>query len=252
MSDWDLLGRVAIITGASSPIGEATARCFAEHGGSVVLAAREWERIQTLCDEINVRGGKAFAVVTDVSARSQVNHLVGVALERFGRVDVLINNADQANGPKISSVEDWDRTIDVNIKGVLYGMSAVLPLFKEQRRGHIVNVVTNGELSSDPRPTLSSASRLAVQALSEGMRRELNPLENIRVTMIAPGAVQNEFYEEDPHDRVDGVFQSKIENNLLKCEDIANAIIYAITQPEKVNVDEIIVMPRERYDRSFL
>lgn len=238
----DLSGKVAIITGASSGIGEATAFRLAEEGVGVVLAARGLDRLEKIAREIDRRGGRAIAVKTDVTQRAEVNALIQCALDRFSRVDIMVNNAAvmPLSLVKAAQVEEFGKTIDTNLKGVLYGISAVLPLFREQQRGHIVNVASMGARLM-PSESVYCASKFAVRALSEGLRMELSPKDKIRVTVIEPGAVKTEVVS-----YFSGEENADHSWEFLESEDIANAIHYAVSQPERVNVDEIIVMPREQ------
>lgn len=242
ISHMDLSGKVAIITGASSGIGEATAFRLAEEGVGVVLAARGLDRLEKIAREIDRRGGRAIAVKTDVTQRAEVNALIQCALDRFSRVDIMVNNAAvmPLSLVKAAQVEEFGKTIDTNLKGVLYGISAVLPLFREQQRGHIVNVASMGARLM-PSESVYCASKFAVRALSEGLRMELSPKDKIRVTVIEPGAVKTEVVS-----YFSGEENADHSWEFLESEDIANAIHYAVSQPERVNVDEIIVMPREQ------
>ncbi len=187
-------GKVVVITGASSGLGEATARLLSAQGASVVLGARRVERLRSLADELTGRGGKAMAVATDDTDRGQVKGLVDAAVQAYGRVDVLINNAGlmpQAPLERLK-VDEWDRMIDVNIKGVLYGIAAALPHMQRQKSGHIINVSSVAGHKVGPGFTVYAATKHAVRALSEGLRQEVKPY-NIRTTVISPGAVSTEL-----------------------------------------------------------
>ncbi len=187
-------GKVVVITGASSGLGEATARLLSAQGASVVLGARRVERLQSLADELTGRGGKALAVTTDVTQRDHVQGLVDAAVQAYGRIDVMINNAGlMPQGPlERLRVDEWDQMIDVNIKGVLYGIAAALPHMQRQKAGHIINVSSVAGHKVGPGFAVYAATKHAVRALSEGLRQEVKPY-NIRTTVISPGAVATEL-----------------------------------------------------------
>ena len=244
-----LAGKVAIITGASSGIGEATARAFGDAGARVVLAARREQRLQELADEVNRDGSKAIAVPTDVTDKEAVQRLVDKTLEVFARVDILVNNAGimPLSLLRKARVEEWDRMVDVNIKGVLYGIAAVLPIMLKQRSGHIVNIGSLAGRRPFPAGTIYSATKFAVRSISAGLRLELSPNDHIRVTDIEPGVVATELTNsiEDPEVRKS--FSERWDDRLpLSAEDVARAILYAVTQPEHVNVNEILLRPTEQ------
>jgi NADP-dependent 3-hydroxy acid dehydrogenase YdfG len=190
----NIAGKVVVITGASSGLGEATARLLAAEGASVVLGARRVNRIQALADELNGSGGKALAVATDVTNREQVKALVDAAVQTYGRIDVLINNAGLMPHSPLErlKVQDWDQMIDVNLKGVLYGIAAALPYMQQQKAGHIINVSSVAGHKVRAGGVVYAATKHAVLALSEGLRQEVKPY-NIRTTVTSPGAVATEL-----------------------------------------------------------
>ena len=186
--------KIVVVTGASSGLGEATARLLSEQGATVVLGARRADRLQSLAKDLEVRGGKALAVTTDVIQREQVKALVDAAVQSYGRIDVMINNAGlmpQAPLERLK-VDEWDRMIDVNIKGVLYGIAAALPHMQRQKAGHFINVSSVAGHRVGPGFAVYAATKYAVRALSEGLRQEVKPY-NIRTTVISPGAVATEL-----------------------------------------------------------
>ncbi len=187
-------GKVIVITGASSGLGEATARHLSAQGASVVLGARRAERIQSLAEELIRNGGKALALATDVTRYEEVKALVDTAVQAFGRIDVMINNAGVMPHSPLErlKIDDWNRTIDVNIKGVLYGIAAALPYMKQQKSGHIINVSSVAGHTVRPGSAVYAATKSAVLMLSEGLRQEVKPYE-IRTTVISPGAVATEL-----------------------------------------------------------
>jgi NADP-dependent 3-hydroxy acid dehydrogenase YdfG len=239
-------GKVVVITGASSGLGEATARHLAAQGASVVLGARRQDRIRALARELS--GGKAIAVTTDVGDRAQVKALVDAAVEAYGRVDVMINNAGvmpQAPLERLR-IDEWDRMIDVNIKGVLYGIAAALPYMKQQKVGHFINVSSVAGHKVGPGFAVYAATKHAVRALSEGLRQEVKPY-NIRTTVISPGAVATELpqstTEPDVAERVRKVYETAI-----PADSFARAVVFAISQPDDVDINEILFRPtRQEY-----
>jgi NADP-dependent 3-hydroxy acid dehydrogenase YdfG len=238
-----IAGKVVVITGASSGLGEATARLLSSHGASVVLGARRVDRIQSLADELTGSGGKALAVPTDVTRREEVKRLVDRAVQAYGRIDVMINNAGLMPQSPLErlKVDDWDRMIDVNIKGVLYGIAAALPYMKQQKAGHIINVSSVAGHKVRPGGAVYAATKHAVLALSEGLRQEVKPY-NIRTTVISPGAVATELpnsvTEPDIAENI-----RKIYENAIPADSFARAVAFAISQPEDVDVNEIIYRP---------
>ena len=187
-------GKVVVITGASSGLGEATARMLSAHGATVVLGARRLDRLQKLANELTASGGQALAVATDVTQRDQVQRLVDTAVQKFGRIDVMLNNAGLMPHSPIErlKVDEWERMVDVNIKGVLYGIAAALRYMKQQKSGHIINVSSVAGHKVTPNAAVYCATKYAVRALSEGLRQEIKAY-NIRTTIISPGAVATEL-----------------------------------------------------------
>ena len=245
----DLTDTAAIVTGASSGIGEATARQLADEGANVVLAARRKERLEALRDDIEADGGTALVVPTDVTDRSQVQALVDATQEAFGTVDILVNNAGIMPLSLMKNLheEEWEQMVDVNVKGVLYAVGAALPLMLEQGGGHVVNVSSVAGRRVFPGGAVYCGTKHFVTALSEGMRNELAPGHDIRVTTIEPGAVDTEL----PHtitdtDVLEGLEEGHQEMEMLQSEDIAEAIRYALTAPERVDVEELLVMPTDQ------
>ncbi len=236
-------GKVVVITGASSGLGEAAARILCVEGASVVLGARRIDRLQSLVDELTRNGGKALAIATDVTQYDQVKKLVDTAVQSYGRIDVIINNAGlMPNSPlERLKIDDWNQMIDVNIKGVLYGIAAALPHMKEQKAGHIINVSSVAGHKVRPGNAVYAATKHAVRALSEGLRMEVKPY-NIRTTIISPGAVATELPESvtEP-DVAENV--RKIYERAIPAESFARAVAFAISQPEDVDVNEILFRP---------
>jgi NADP-dependent 3-hydroxy acid dehydrogenase YdfG len=235
-------GKVVAITGASSGIGEAAARLLAASGAKVVLGARRADRLEAVAAEIKKAKGEVEVQAIDVTRREDLVRLVGKAQERFGRLDVLINNAGLMPLSALDDlkVDEWDRMIDVNIKGVLYGIAAALPVFRKQQSGHFINVSSVAGHRVAPNTAVYSATKFAVRALSEGLRQEAG--DNIRVTIISPGAVESELAEtiSDP------ALKKKIDDfrkRAIPADAIAQAMAFAIGQPTNVDINEILVRP---------
>ena len=241
-------GKVAVVTGASSGIGEATAEALAAEGATVVVAARREERLTDLTKRIEESGGKVLAATCDVTDEAQAHGLIRQAEDEFGRVDVLVNNAGvmllSTVGKGLS--EEWRRMFDVNVLGLLYATDAAIETMKRQGGGHLVNVssVAGRKVTRDS-SGVYAGSKFAVGAISEGLRQELLE-ENIRVTIVEPGAVATELTDhitdEDARESLGGLLNLEI----LQAEDIANAIVYAVTQPERVSVNEILIRPTQQ------
>jgi NADP-dependent 3-hydroxy acid dehydrogenase YdfG len=240
----DIAGKVVVITGASSGLGEATARYLAERGATVVLGARRVERLQALVDEITGKGGRAFALATDVTDAAQVQALVDAAVERFGRIDIMLNNAGLMPHSPLErrKIDDWDRMIDVNIKGVLYGIAAALPHMQRQKSGHFINVSSVAGHKVGPAGAVYSATKHAVRVISEGLRQEVKPW-NLRTTIISPGAVATELPQSitEP-DIAQGIGQF-YEQYAIPADSFARAVAFAMSQPEDVDITEILFRP---------
>ncbi|WP_276496201.1 SDR family oxidoreductase [Pontibacter litorisediminis] len=237
-------GKVIVITGASSGLGEATARHLSAQGAAVALGARRADRIQSIAEEINKNGGRAIAVTTDVTQREQVQKLVDAAAEQFGRLDVVLNNAGIMPLSPLErlNVEEWDRMIDLNLKGVLYGIAAALPYMKQQKSGHIINVSSVAGHKLFPGSAVYSASKFGVRALSEGLRQEVKPY-NIRTTIISPGAVKTELLEHISEKDIQEANQDYVGQVGVTPDAFARLISFAISQPEEVDINEILFRP---------
>jgi NADP-dependent 3-hydroxy acid dehydrogenase YdfG len=237
-------GKVVVITGASSGLGEATARLLSAEGAAVVLGARRADRLRSLADELNDRGGKAIAITTDVVHREQVQALVDKAVQTYGRIDVMINNAGlmpQALLERLQ-IDEWDRMIDVNIKGVLYGIAAALPYMKEQKSGHFINVSSVAGHRVGPGFAVYAATKWAVRALTEGLRQEVKPY-NIRTTVISPGAVATELPSSVSDPDASARIRKFYAEAAIPADSFARAAAFAISQPEEVDINEILFRP---------
>ena len=239
-------GKIVVITGASSGLGEATARHLSALGATVVLGARRLERIEALAKELagqDGRAGQALAVQTDVTQSGQVKKLVEAAVAAYGRIDVMINNAGLMPHSPLErlKIDDWDRMIDVNLKGVLYGIAAALPYMQQQKSGHIINVSSVAGHKVRPGSAVYAATKHAVRALSEGLRQEVKPY-NIRTTVISPGAVAtelpNSITEADVADSVKKIYEVAI-----PADSFARAVVYAMSQPDDIDINEILFRP---------
>jgi len=239
----NITGKVIVITGASSGLGEATARHLAFKGASLVLGARRIDKLEAIARDLRAAGTKVEVLTTDVSNAAQVQALVQKGIDTFGRIDVLINNAGlMAIAPlKAGKVDEWDRMIDINIKGVLYGIAAALPVFRAQGSGHFINLASVAGLKvSSPGGTVYSGTKFAVRAISEGLRHEVGG--SIRTTIISPGAVDSEL-------KLGSTDEASIKSVGVKYEiaipadSVARAIAYAIEQPPEVDVNEIVLRP---------
>lgn len=247
MSD-NIHDKVVVITGASSGLGEATARRLAQEGARLVLGARRLDRLEALAAELQTTGAQVAVQATDVTQAEQVQALVDLALERFGRVDVMLNNAGLMPHSPLDRrrLEDWDRMIDVNIKGVLYGIAAVLPTMQAQQSGHIINVSSVAGHKVRAGSTVYSATKHAVRIISEGLRQEVKPY-GIRTTILSPGAVTtelpNSISEADVAENVRKLYELAI-----PADAFARAVVYALSQPDDVDINEILFRPtRQEY-----
>ncbi|BAN48920.1 SDR family oxidoreductase [Metapseudomonas resinovorans] len=235
--------KVVVITGASSGLGEATARHLASQGAKVVLGARRVERLRSLVDEIESAGGEALAIATDVTSAEQVAALIDGAVQRFGRVDVLVNNAGlMAIAPMDEvKVDEWSRMFDINVMGVLHGVAAALPLFRKQGGGHFINVASVAGIKVfSPGGTVYSATKFAVRAISEGLRHEVGG--SIRTTVISPGAVDSELKHGSSHQESTQAL-GEFYKMAIPAESVARAIAYAIEQPADVDISEVVLRP---------
>ncbi|WP_042162028.1 SDR family oxidoreductase [Paenibacillus gorillae] len=236
--------KVVIITGASSGIGEATAKLLAQRGAKVVLAARREERLQAVVKEIEQEGGTAVYMKADVVSSDDMQKLAQFTLSQYGRIDVLVNNAGIMPVSRLNElrVTEWDQMIDVNIKGVLYGIAAVLPTMREQKGGHILNVSSVAGYEVSPTSAVYSGTKFAVRAISEGLRKEESPSSNIRSTIIAPGITETELLGTVNSPEVKAM-AAHIGGLAISPYSIARAIAYAINEPEDTGVNEIIIRP---------
>jgi NADP-dependent 3-hydroxy acid dehydrogenase YdfG len=243
-----LTGKVAIVTGASSGIGEATAIALASAGATVTIAARRSDRLQSLAEQITASGGTALPITADVADEAQVQAMVKKTQAEYGKVDILINNAGVMLLGMIdgADTEDWRRMMNINVLGLMYATHAVLPQMKTQGEGHIVNISSVAGRVANAGSGVYNASKWAVCAFSEALRKEVYQ-HNIRVTVVEPGLVATEL----PHHITNAEAKERAKDfygsvKALESEDIAAAIVYAVTQPSYVNVNEILIRPTQQ------
>ncbi len=244
MGTTNIDGKVVVITGASSGIGESTAKLLAQGGAKVVLGARRRDRIDSLAKEISASGGKAVGFTVDVAKRAEVEAFVKGAVETFGRIDVIVNNAGIMPIAPIEAlkVEEWDRQIDVNLKGVLYGVAAAMPQMQKQRSGHIINIASvYGIKVFAPGGVVYCATKAAVRVLTEGLRMELHS-QNIRCTVISPGAIATELPESSSEEAT-RKYLREFYKMAIPADSIASAIAYAISRPAEEEIDEVVLRP---------
>jgi NADP-dependent 3-hydroxy acid dehydrogenase YdfG len=235
--------KVVAITGASSGIGEATALLLAERGAKVVLGARGVDRLKALVDRIAAAGGDVAYMPTDVKRRDDISNLVKLACERYGKLDVLFNNAGVMPVSPLDDlrVDDWNEMIDINIKGVLYGIAAALPVFRKQGFGHFINTASTAGHKTVPNQAVYSGTKFAVRAISEGLRQEAG--DKLRVTIISPGFVRTNFAEGVTSQQMKAQLEISRDKFAIPPDAIARAIAFAIEQPADVDVNEIVIRP---------
>ncbi|MEV5027794.1 SDR family oxidoreductase [Paenibacillus sp. LPE1-1-1.1] len=235
--------KVIIITGASSGIGEAAALLLAERGAKIVLGARGVDRLEALAERIVNRCGEAIYARTDVQQREDLSSLVTLAAERYGKLDVFINNAGVMPISPLDElrIEDWEAMIDINLKGVLYGIAAALPVFRKQGFGHFVNTSSTAGHKTVPNQSVYSGTKFAVRAISEGLRQEAG--DQLRVTVISPGIVRTNFTESVTNKEVRDRLAAIRDELAMPPDAVARAIAFAIEQPADIDVNEIVIRP---------
>lgn len=238
-------GKIAIITGASSGIGHATAVALSRAGAKVAVGARRTDRLESLKNEIEKNGGEVFVQKLDVTKKSECDSFVDEVVKKWGTVDILVNNAGlmPLSFFKNRKVDEWDQMIDVNIKGVLYCTAAAIPHMHSKKSGHIVNISSVAGRIVFPAGSVYCATKHAITALSEGLRQEFSVRSNIRVTCVEPGVVATELTNTITDESLSAFVESTKKMEALKADDIANAIVYAVEAPNHVNVNEILIRP---------
>lgn len=234
-------GKVIVLTGASSGIGEATARHLSRQGHHLFIGARRQEKLTTLQTELQAEGGDVEVMALDVTQQADLQRIVAAAQERHGRVDVLINNAGVMPLSPLAAlkIDEWDRTLDVNVRGVLHGIAAALPVMQAQDYGHIINIASIGAHSVSPTAAVYCASKFAVRAITDGLRQET---DRIRVTLVSPGVVESELADHITDETARAAMR-EFRRISIPPEAVAQAIAYAIAQPDGVDVSELIVRP---------
>jgi NADP-dependent 3-hydroxy acid dehydrogenase YdfG len=240
-----LTGKIAIITGASSGIGEATALALSKAGAKVAIGARRTDRLELLKSQIEKNGGQVFMQKLDVTKKSECDSFVENVVKKWGTVDILINNAGlmPLSFFKNLKISEWDQMVDVNIKGVLYCTAAVVPHLIAKKSGHIVNISSVAGRIVFPAGSVYCATKHAVAAFSEGLRQEFSVRSNIRVTCIEPGVVETELNNTITDQSLQSFVEAAKKMVALQADDIANAILYAVESPPHVNVNEILIRP---------
>ncbi|KOR16214.1 oxidoreductase [Acinetobacter sp. C15] len=242
----NIANKVVVITGASSGLGEATALHLAKQGATLVLSARRKDRLDQLVDTIVTNGGQAIAVKADVTVQTEVQALIDTAMNTYGRIDVLVNNAGLMSIAPMSltKTDEWDRMIDINIKGVLYGIAAALPVFQKQKSGHFINISSVAGIKVfSPGGTVYSGTKFAVKAISEGLRHEVGG--DIRTTTICPGAIDSEL-KFGSSDEQSAETVKEFYKMAIPADSVARAIAYAIEQPKDVDINEIVLRPTQQ------
>lgn len=243
----NIQGKVVIVTGASSGIGESTAKLLSKKGAKVVLAARRESKLQLIHEEINKNGGVSVYKVTDVTSKSDMDQLAQFVLTKFGTIDVIVNNAGVMLLSPLNNqnTKEWDTMIDINIKGVLYGISSVLPEMRSKKKGHIINIASvAGHVVIDA-GAVYCATKFAVRAITEGLRKE-EYQNNIRTTIISPGNIQTELPTHITHKQTKMDIQESINQYGISAESIARVIAHAINEPDEVTTNEMIIRPTKQ------
>lgn len=242
----NIKGKVVAITGASSGMGKAIAIALAKNGAMVVLGARRTAYLQQLVEEIISTGGDATCIQVDVKNKADLVRLVNTAVEQYGKLDVIVNNAGVSQLSRIDEldIDGWEEMIDVNLKGVLYGMAAAIPVFKEQQSGHIVNIISTSGIKITPMQGVYAGTKNAIRTIGEAFRQESDG--NIRITGISPGFVKTDFADNIKNEEMKTAIQKGMEQIAINPIAIANAVIYAISQPGDVEVGDIVIRPSKQ------
>lgn len=242
----NIKGKVVAITGASSGMGKAIAKELAKNGAKVVLGARRTELLQQLAEEIKSEGGQAAFVQTDVKKKADLIRLVNTAVEQYGTLDVIINNAGISQLSRIEEldIDGWEEMIDINLKGVLYGMAAAVPVFRQQQSGHIVNIISTSGIKIVPMQGVYAGTKNAVRTIAEAFRQESDG--KIRITGISPGFVKTDFADHIKNEEMKITIQKGMEEIAIDPIAIANAVLYAISQSDDVEIGDIVIRPSKQ------
>lgn len=239
-------GKVVAITGASSGMGKAIAIELAKNGAKVMLGARRTEQLQQLVEEIKNAGGEAACITIDVKIKADLFRFINRAVEQYGKLDVIVNNAGISQLSRIDEldIEGWEEMIDINLKGVLYGMAAAIPVFRQQQLGHIVNIISTSGIKIVPMQGVYAGTKNAIRTIAEAFRQESNG--NIRITGISPGFVKTDFADNIKNNEMKVTIQKGMEQMAIDPIAIANAVIYAISQPDDVEIGDIVIRPSKQ------
>jgi NADP-dependent 3-hydroxy acid dehydrogenase YdfG len=239
----NIKGKIAAITGASSGIGEATAIRLAAQGVKVVLGARRPDRLENLVNRIVAAGGEAAFVVTDIKRRKDLEQLVELAINTYGGLDIMVNNAGISHLSRVDElqVEDWEEMIDVNLKGTLYGIAAALPVFKQQGSGHIINIISTSGIKIVPLQGVYAGTKNAVRTIAEALRQESGG--KYRVTGVSPGFVNTELTDHIKDEATRVAIKGRAAQIAITPDAIADAVAYAISQPDGVDIGDIVIRP---------
>ncbi|MEO8533407.1 MAG: SDR family oxidoreductase [Flavobacterium sp.] len=242
----NIKGKVVAITGASSGMGKAIAIELAKNGAKVVLGARRTEKLQQLVEEIKSKGGEATFAQVDVKNKADLVRLVNTAVEEYGSLDVIVNNAGVSQLSRIDEldIDGWEEMIDINLKGVLYGMAAAITVFKQQQSGHIVNIISTSGIKIVPMQGVYAGTKNAIRTIAEAFRQESDG--NIRITGISPGFVKTDFANNLKNEEMKTAIQNGMEQIAINPIAIANAVIYAISQPGDVEIGDIVIRPSKQ------
>ncbi|WP_294297390.1 SDR family oxidoreductase [uncultured Chryseobacterium sp.] len=242
----NIKGKVVAITGASSGMGKSIAMELAKNGAKVVLGARRTEQLRQLVEDIESDGGEAAFITIDVKNKADLDRLVHKAMEQYGKLDVMVNNAGISQLSRIDDldIEGWQEMIDINLKGVLYGMAAAIPVFKQQQEGHIVNIISTAGLKITPMMGVYAGTKNAIRTIAEAFRQELDG--KVRITGISPGFVKTDFAGSIKNEQMRTIIQKEMDHMALNPIAIANAVIYALSQPGDVEVGDIVIRPSKQ------
>lgn len=242
----NIKGKVVAITGASSGMGKAIAIELAKNGAKVVLGARRTEQLQQLVEKIKIKGGEAAFAQIDVKNKADLVQLVNTAVEQYGKLDVIVNNAGISQLSRIDEldIDGWEEMIDINLKGVLYGMAAAIPVFKQQESGHIVNIISTSGIKIVPMQGVYAGTKNAVRTIAEAFRQESDG--SIRITGISPGFVKTDFADNIKNEEMKTAVQNGMKQIAIDPIAIANAVIYAVSQPDDVEIGDIVIRPSKQ------
>ncbi|MCQ9637946.1 SDR family oxidoreductase [Chryseobacterium sp. WG14] len=242
----NIKGKVVAITGASSGIGRAIALELAKNGAKLILGARRTEQLQQLVEEIKSKGGFATFTQIDVKNKADLVRLINTAVEQYGKLDVIVNNAGVSQLSRIDEldIEGWEEMIDINLKGVLYGMAAAVTVFKQQKSGHIVNIISTSGIKIVPMQGVYAGTKNAIRTIAEAFRQESNG--NIRITGVSPGIVKTDFADNLKNEEMKITIQKGMEQIGINPIAIANAVMYAMSQPDDVEIGDIVIRPSKQ------